>query len=261
MTTVFDADTALTRQGDTWHGEITDRWSVGAGPNGGYLATFPLRAMFDVTPVPQPRSMTTHYLQRPVPGPVTVQARVVHATRSHAYLAAEASQAHGAVLNAVAVFSLERQGEGGRTLARMPDFPPPETCTMLPPDATSPEIVNRFEYRPSGDTLESFWVDGPGTARIAAWVRFHDRDPDNLAVPQFADSFIPAWFGAAGPGLMPTLELTVHWRSRPHTPWTLALFQTRFETDGYIEEDGELWGEDGRLIAQSRQLARFVPIA
>lgn len=261
MTTEFDADTALTREGDTWQGEITERWSVGAGPNGGYLATFPLRAMCDIAPVTQPRSMTTHFLQRPVPGPVTVRVRVVHATRSHAYLAADADQGHGPVLAAIAVFGVDRQDEGGRALVRMPAFPPADECATLPPDDTTPEIVNRFEYRPSGDTFESFWLDGPGTARVAAWVRFRDRDLDDLAVPQLADSFVPAWFGVAGPGLMPTLELTVHWRSRPHTPWTLAVFSTRFETNGYIEEDGELWGEDGRLVAQSRQLARFSPVA
>jgi hypothetical protein len=37
--------------------------------------------------------------------------------------------------------------------------------------------------------------------------------------------------------------------------WVLAGFTTRTARDGLLEEDGELHSRDGRLLAQSRQLA------
>jgi acyl-CoA thioesterase len=52
-----------------------------------------------------------------------------------------------------------------------------------------------------------------------------------------------------------TRQHTVHVRRRPATGWVLAQVRTRHVIDGYHEEDVELWDEQGRLIAQSRQLA------
>jgi len=60
---------------------------------------------------------------------------------------------------------------------------------------------------------------------------------------------------------IPTVDLTVHFRetlplagARPDD-WTLATFRTRVVREGFLEEDGELWSRDGRLLAHSRQLA------
>ena len=258
---VFDDDTALVRDGDVWRGEVSPRWHVGAGPNGGYLASFPLRAVLDVSPLPDPLSMTIHYLQRPAYGPIELRPRLLHTTKGHAYLAVEATQDHGVVLTSLAVVGTLRDDSPLQLHARMPETAPPDEHMTVPTaDDPSLEFTRRFEYRAPRAEFEGFYPRTPGIEVSQSWMRMHDRELDALAVPLFMDGLPPAVFGALGPGLMPTLELTVHWRSRPRTHWHFARFATRFFTAGYIEEDGELWGEDGTLVAMSRQLARYVPL-
>jgi hypothetical protein len=57
-------------------------------------------------------------------------------------------------------------------------------------------------------------------------------------------------------GWVPTLELTVHVRARPASGWLRLTHSTRNFAHGYLEEDAEVWDSSGRLVAQSRQLAR-----
>ena len=60
---------------------------------------------------------------------------------------------------------------------------------------------------------------------------------------------------------VPTVDLTVHIRSiealQRMSPddWMAARFRTTVATEGFLEEDGQLWAPDGTLIAHSRQLA------
>lgn len=267
MPTEFDEDTALTRDGDVWRGRVSRRWHVAAGANGGYIATYPLRAMLDLSPFPDPMTMTTHFLQRPTWDDITVRARLNHTTRAHAYLEAHVEQAHGLVATAMAVCGTRRDGEVEHLSITPPTLPPPLECPLLetPDDDSgdenmSMEFVRRFEYRVPDADRDAFWAPTPSPPVIRGWSRLRDRDLDNVAVPLFMDSYPPAVFGAKGVAMVPTVELTVHWRGRPTTTWHLAEFRTRHLTDGYIEEDGELWGEDGRLVAQSRQLARFTAL-
>ncbi len=68
----------------------------------------------------------------------------------------------------------------------------------------------------------------------------------------------PAFFRTAEPIIVPTLELTIHFRGRPPAgehPWIRAAFTSRVAAGGVVEEDGELWSADGVLLVQSRQLS------
>jgi len=62
-------------------------------------------------------------------------------------------------------------------------------------------------------------------------------------------------------GALPTVDLTIHYRMDPADAgvgpddFCLAIFRSRLAHAGYVEEDGEIWSPDGRLLAQSRQLA------
>ena len=49
--------------------------------------------------------------------------------------------------------------------------------------------------------------------------------------------------------------MTTHVRGIPEPGWLRCRFSTRFVSGGLLEEDGEIWDESGRLVAQSRQLA------
>jgi acyl-CoA thioesterase len=57
-------------------------------------------------------------------------------------------------------------------------------------------------------------------------------------------------------GGVPTVDLTVHIRAALPLPgdFVLAVFRTREVSGGFLEEDGEIWSRDGRLLAHSRQL-------
>ena len=52
------------------------------------------------------------------------------------------------------------------------------------------------------------------------------------------------------------MELTAHVRALPAPGWISARLSTRNIAGGMFEEDCELWDSAGRLVAQSRQLAR-----
>jgi hypothetical protein len=70
-----------------------------------------------------------------------------------------------------------------------------------------------------------------------------------------SDAFPPTMLGYQNVTWIPTIELTVHVRARPAPGWVLGVFRTRLLVDGVLEEDGELWDSEGRLVALSRQLA------
>lgn len=97
------------------------------------------------------------------------------------------------------------------------------------------------------------------------WVRtqFPTRlDPELLML--YADIWWPAPFGVIElqPVTAPTLELTVHFRDMPPPgdhEFVLGRFESTALIDGIFEASGEIWAEDGRLLAQSRQTALLRP--
>jgi acyl-CoA thioesterase len=259
----FDTDTALAEIGERrWRGEISERWFVGRGPNGGLLAAQATRAMLALAPEPEqePRSLTVHYLAAPTAGPIEIEGRVERAGGSTTSVSLRFEQEGRTVALALGALARWRPEGLDHLAAAPPAVPPPEALEPVDPAlAGLPPFVANYDWR--------FAVEPglPDPARVGGWIKTADPRPvDHVSVAAFADAFFPAVFPVLGDftAFAPTLDLTIHFRAPLHElgdAWVLGAFRSRRAAGGFFEEDGELWTEGGLLIAQSRQLAMLRP--
>ena len=122
-----------------------------------------------------------------------------------------------------------------------------------------PAMFQNYSVRPAlGEKAFS-----GGAPYSSVWIR--TREPRLLDAP-LAAAILDAWFPAPfikldGPVPAPTIDYTVHFRAPLPEPGTsaedpyLATFRSGLARGGFVEEDGELWSQEGKLLAQSRQLA------
>jgi len=261
----FDDDTAITRGGDHWVGEVSNRWLIGSNPNGGYLLAMVARAMLADSRHPDPWTVTAHYMSPPAVGPVEIRTSVIKPGRTYATVSGELHQQGRERVRVLGAFGdLSARRGPSRVVATMPDVPPPDDCMprderVAPGAPLAPEVTRRFDVRVPPDAP---WGRHPGDApfEVTGWIRFADgTEPSALGLLLLADAFPPTVIGGIDVGWVPTIELTTHVRARPAPGWVLGTFRTRFLIDGMMEEDGELWDSEGRLVALSRQLAMALP--
>ncbi len=252
----FDADTALEPVGEgCWRGAVPPTWSIGTGPNGGFMAALAARAVQLASGWP-PRSLTLHYLLPPAEAPIDVAVTSVRQGRSTAFLRLDLLQEDRPVVTAMAVCGAWYDSAPSWSDAVAPELPAPEDCDRIDPDlGGAPPILGRYDMR-----IAPVREEAARPARVAGWIRTaQPRAADNVAFAAMTDAFVPpAFFRAGEPVSVPTLELTIHFRGLAppgEHPWIAAAFATRVAAGGVCEEDGELWSADGRLLAQSRQLA------
>jgi hypothetical protein len=119
------------------------------------------------------------------------------------------------------------------------------------------KLMDRFDML--FDPACTGWAVGrpSGAGMLQAWFRLKEgREPDPLSLLTVVDALPPVTFDLGMPGWAPTLELTAHVRAVPAPGWLKVRHATRNLAGGMFEEDCEVWDSAGRLVAQSRQLAR-----
>lgn len=260
-----DDDTSVTRVAPgRWRGAVSDRWSIGPYPNGGYVLLIALSAIREELPHPDPFTVTAHYLTPMAHGPVDVEVEPIRSGRAHSTAMARMLQDGNERVRILANYGDHTASRGPTHVqAQPPPMPPPEECvdagpSQPMPNGLVPAIRDRIEWRVAPGTAGWMRGERTGRAEVGGWVRFADGRPiDTHTLPLVVDALPPAVFDVSPGGWVPTLELTVHVRARPVPGWMRCWFRTRFLIDGYLEEDGEVWDEEGRLVAISRQLARL----
>jgi acyl-CoA thioesterase len=255
----FDRDTAVARADDsTFTAEITDRWNTPAGPNGGYILAFAARALGAALPMPDPLTISGHFLRAPHPGPVTITVELLKSGRRHASAEARLLQDGKVVMTALGTFTDLAKASGRELMLNEPPrlMPPDQAIDplgTLPPEFI-PAIARRFDYRVN--ELPGFARGAPsGVPTFEAWIRFADgRAPDPIALTAIPDALFPTVF-EVGELISTTVEMSVHVRAVPADGWLAMRATSRHIIAGYHEEDVEIWDSAGTLVAQARQLA------
>lgn len=262
MTFAFVEDTAVKARGhDVYDAVVTDRWSIGGRPNGGYLMGIILTAIGQSLTHPDPLTSTGHFLSPADPGPAEVAVIVQKRGRSVSTAQAVLRQGERDRLLVLATYGdLETSVGQTRILEEKPD--PGPTLISSKGRPTPFPIVERFEYllppeQAAAASGKPSSIDGP--AELFGRIKFADDMPASTSsLPLLMDAYPPAVFRLGMIGWTPTLELTVHARGRPVPGWLTLRVRTRYLINGLMEEDGELWDETGSLIAMSRQMARVL---
>jgi acyl-CoA thioesterase len=265
----FDEDSRVVAAGPegAFTTELTGRWNGTAGAvNGGYMLATCTRALALDMPFPDPVVMSGFFLRPGTAGPAAVRTSVIRSGRTMAFGEAALTQDGKDVVRATAAFT--RLGGTGQDGAGRdgpvfldgtpPALPPPGECVGVPVGAFGlASIAERIEFRSA--ELPG-WFTGRPSGRPASefWMRFADgREADMLSLPLLVDSTAPSVL-ELGAGST-TIQLTVHLRAHPAPGWLACRATTRFVSNGYHEEDFEVWDSAGTLVAQSRQLALILP--
>lgn len=258
----FARATAVQADGDgRFRGRIHPGWDIGGNANGGYLLAFAARAGSEAAGGRQPLTVTAHYLAPGRSGPVTFDATAYRRGSRLSTVGVTMSSDDQPLLRMLGSFHDGHTDDDSgsdaaveRAEADPPEMPGPDECVRVEPaQPFPPPIMGKVDLRlhPGDSTLSS------GRPLVRGWLRLRGGEPiDAFGLLLAVDVFPPTAFNARLPVTWaPTVELTAHIRRGAEPGWLQCRFTSRHISGGFMEEDGEVWDQSGRLVAQSRQLA------
>ena len=256
----FDQDVmVLSDERFSFSGNVTDNWSINAIPNGGYLMAILANAMMQSGDKASTPVITANFLSRCDVGKVHIAIDKMATSRQFERYEARLQQNGQEKVRAFGTFAdaknecvLESYEPSEATVAGL------ESCIAIPKMPTY-TLFDQMDIRL--DPVCTAWVEGKlfSKSEMKGWVKFSaDREFDVLSLLMIADAFPPAVLTSQGMvAWVPTIEFSVNVRKIPTTEWLMCIFRTRHITCGLLEEDGEIWDQNGELAAISRQIAQY----
>ena len=240
--------------------DLDPGWNVGPGIlNGGYLVAVAARAALAESPHAHPAAVAVSFLQATAPGPATLAVTPGPAGATLAHSSVVVTGAAGPSVVAQVASATLTAAEPEHSIAPPPSATPVEECLSPVDDGTLARVGLSRQVQTRLDPATSGWASGrpSGEPLIRAWVRFADgRDPDPLALTFFADVLPPTCWAIGRFGWAPTVQLQVLVRAVPAPGWCLVEARADEVAGGWFDSDCRIWDSTGRLVAQSRQLAR-----
>jgi acyl-CoA thioesterase len=266
-------DTAVDGGRGEYHARVTDDWSIW-GPNGGYVASFALRAALAESRFDRPVSITSSFLSGARAGAATLTVSVLRTAKRAEALRVVMVQRDQPVLDAH-VWTMAPSDGLAHDHAPAPPVPGPSELPLVEelvpdPPATRFSFFTNLQERPT--TWVADWeTRPPGEPRFASWFRFVPRPTFDATDVEAARLLIMTdvgeWPAAVRahrppvPWIAPTLSLAVRFHAFDATSeWLLSESVAPIAHDGLIGAGAAVWSEDRRLLATSVQQMLCRPV-
>ncbi len=253
----FREATAVRRVGDGRYAAVLDAdFGIMQALNGGYLMAVLARAALDASDHPHPVASSTNFYRVAKPGPAEVIVEPRKSGRTADVARLTLVQDDRAVLEAtLTTGTLDGEAEPVYSAAQNP-LPPIGECATFVHEGTE-GFAAQVEMYYDGRTMG--WLDGrpSGVPEIRAHFRLRDGyEPDAVLLAMAVDALPPVVLNTGAAGWAPTVELTWYMRAVPAPGWLALHGSGRLVSDGWFDEEVEVWDSTGRLVAQGRQIAR-----
>ena len=229
-----------------------------------------LRCVLDSSPHPHPVATSAHFLRVPQTAPALVEVTWLKEGRTAATARASLIQDGKTAVEMTITTGTVPDGMAGDGRAASlswtgapPALPPIEDCVDLGPwpGAVGPDGTTGYagQVEMRLDPATTGWRRGEpaGIPEMRGYFRLReDRDPDAYLLALAVDGLPPVVFGLGASGWAPTVELTWHMRAVPVPGVLKVAARCRHVSGGWFDEEAEVWDAAGRLVAQSRQIAR-----
>lgn len=262
---VFDEAISLSGEPNLRTNTISPAYQNMVGPFGGVTAAALLNAVLthpDV--VGSPVSMTVNYLGPIKTREISIKPRLVRSNRSNQHWMIEVYADDEMVLTSLMIFGV-RIESWSETDLNFPVAPSAEELTTMPTDMLPP-WPSQYDMRfVKGNPFSSSNETDEASSESLQWTR--DKSPRKIDFPSLTamcDVFFPRLFvhqGAVVP--VGTVTLTVYFHvsaealKSVESPWVLAHARAGKFTNSYFDQTGELWSQEGVLLATTNQMVYY----
>ncbi|RNL84520.1 thioesterase family protein [Halostreptopolyspora alba] len=264
--TRFDTATAVTAVGNGHYtAELDSGYLIGSAINGGYVMATMQRAALSGSTHPHPVSSSYVFLRPAAAGPADIAVTPIKTGRTVSTVQATVSQNETLLISGTIAAGTLDPAATPEYETSQPDIPPMERCHRFDPREHSGApsgFPDRVEQYFTPDSMRR--MEGRSSERIpelAGYIQLSARDGGPSAdqsrfLPFAVDALPPVVTVLDSWRWAPTVELTWLMRAVPEPGPLMFVSRADSVNDGWFDETVDLWDVKGRLVAQSRQLAR-----
>ena len=266
----FQAALDLTKVSDTVFSFTPNpKYFVGNTPHGGYLLALMNKAMTEVLPHPSAINSNIYYLDRTEPEPAELHIEILRTSRGSSMGQVKLIQNNKITCLYSSLCSDFQYTKGHSGL----ETPMPEIINSVEQDdfkvmnyenfklGSTPSFIQQLNMSVHPD--HAWWDREISTdaaeARCSAYLELQGGVADTFVLSYLADILPPVVQNKYGPlGWVPTLTLTCNIRQLPKTNLLFIDGIAKDISNGYFEQDCNIWDMNGNLVATSRQLAKIL---